>query len=90
MDAGYPNCYFGFLGKNMSFNSSQVDTLKMISLEKILLETELPYLMLGNGIRVNIPPIQGEVADLVATLKVTPDSVVLSACINNSFDLFGL
>jgi TatD DNase family protein len=67
----FPNCYFGFTASVAWFRPEQVRALKAISLRRLLLETDSPYLAPGRGdkTRINTPIYIGDVAGEVASRK---------------------
>ena len=65
----FPNCYFGFTGLARSFAPDQRAAVRMIPEDRILLETDSPYLRTSWGARVNTPAFIGEVADVIAEIR---------------------
>lgn len=60
----YPHTYFGFTGLAKTFDTTQIEALKSVPLDKLLIETDSPYLSVHSGI--NTPAHIGEVASVVA------------------------
>jgi len=65
----FPNCYFGFTFSVDFFSGDQVQGLKKVPLERILLETDSPYLSPRGRSCVNTPMFLGDVGLLVARRK---------------------
>lgn len=62
----FSNVYFGFTGAVENFSSDQIAGLQSVPLNRILLETDSPYMRPGGG-SINTPAFIGDVASLVAS-----------------------
>ncbi|KAK3083947.1 hypothetical protein FSP39_005799 [Pinctada imbricata] len=61
----FPNSYFGVTAAVRSFGREQVEGLREIPINRLLLETDAPYFPLGNS-EFSTPAYIGEVAAFVA------------------------
>jgi len=78
----FPNCYFGFTASVDFFSTAQVQGLKSVPMERILLETDSPYLCPRGRKQVNTPIFIGDVGLLVARRKM----VSLPDLMRNAFE----
>jgi Tat protein secretion system quality control protein TatD with DNase activity len=60
----YPNVYFGFTGLVRTFDQQQVEALRSVPRDRILIETDSPYLSVKS--MLNTPAHIGEIAGVVA------------------------
>ena len=65
----FPNTYFGFTARVTSFNWEQREGLRAVPLNRLLLETDSPYMPVDRDNRVNIPAYIGDVAEVVAQVR---------------------
>ena len=65
----FTKVYFGFTALVKKFTSIQLDGVRAIPLDRILLETDSPYLPPREDLYVNTPNYIGEVAELVAGIR---------------------
>ena len=65
----FPNCFFSFSGLSKSFSKEQIEALRSVPDNRILVETDSPYLPVQSGVGCNFPGRLGEVVQLVARLK---------------------
>lgn len=65
----FPNCYFSFSGIIQKFNSEQIEALQKVPLDRLLLETDSPYLPIRKEIKCNFPSYIGEIAQRVAFIR---------------------
>ena len=61
-----PNCHFGFTGRVASYSQEQLIGLKAVPMNRILLETDSPYMLVNKNLEANTPAYIGDVAHLVA------------------------
>ena len=84
----FPNCYFGFTGLVLKFKPPQKDGLKAVPMNRLLVETDSPYLSPIPTVTVNTPAYLGEVAYLVAQIRGEALSIVLSCTEANARHLY--
>ena len=60
------NCHFGFTAKVSSFNNPQIEALRAFPYDRILLETDSPYMPVNRHHRTNIPAYLDDIARMVA------------------------
>nr|XP_022307697.1 flocculation protein FLO11-like [Crassostrea virginica] len=82
----YPNTYFGISGLARSFDARQIEALKTIPMDRLLLETDSPYLSVNNPI--NSPACIGDIANLVASKMGKPLEEILSRSVENGVRLY--
>jgi TatD DNase family protein len=82
----YPNTYFGFTGLAKTFDSVQIAALNTVPRDKLLIETDSPYLSVHSGI--NTPAHIGEVASVIAGHLGLSVGEVLSISLQNGLDLY--
>ena len=68
----FPNCYFSFSGLIQKFNQEQLIALKEVPSNRLLLETDSPYLPIRKEIKCNFPGYLGETAQKAATIRNEP------------------
>jgi TatD DNase family protein len=84
----FPNTYFGFTILASSFAQTQINALKSVPKDRLLVETDAPYVA-PNGTRVNSPVYLGEVIEVVARHRHNRlEDVCRQTCIN-AFAVFG-
>ena len=84
----FPNTYFGFTFLASSFAQTQINALKSVPRDRLLVETDAPYIA-PNGIRINSPVYLGEVLEVVARHRHERlEDVCRQTCIN-AFAVFG-
>ena len=64
----FPNTYFGFPSRVTSFNQEQRDGVRTVPEDRILLETDAPYMPTHRNVQVNTPAYIGDVAESVAQI----------------------
>ncbi len=79
----YPNCYVGFTGLVQRFDRMQRDTLKQVRADRLLVETDSPYLPMMKDLIRTTPAYIGEVASLVARIRMEPLTYVLKVTREN-------
>ena len=65
----FPNTYFSLSGLIRFFNTEKTEALKAIPIERLLLETDAPYLPIRKNIHHNSPVYLGELMERVAALR---------------------
>ena len=84
----FPHCFASFSGLVRTFNPGQVQALRVCPLERLLIETDSPYLTVRPEVRINTPQHLGEVALLVAQLRNEPFERVVTATRRNGLHLY--
>jgi TatD DNase family protein len=65
--AVFPHCYFSFAGKPVAgFLEPQLKGLRAVPGDRLLLETDSPYLSCSDGVSINTPSRIGDVARVVS------------------------
>ena len=85
----FPNTYFGVTAAARSFDQKQVDGLRAIPPNKLLLETDAPYFPLGKA-KVSTPAYLGDVAAIVAIHVDMHPPEVMRTTLQNARTLYGL
>ena len=62
----FPNCHFGFTAKVSLFNDPQIEGLRTVPNDRILLETDSPYMPVSRHHGTNTPAYLGDIARMVA------------------------
>uniref|UniRef100_A0A8W8KII9 Uncharacterized protein n=1 Tax=Magallana gigas TaxID=29159 RepID=A0A8W8KII9_MAGGI len=62
----FSHVYFGFTGAVETFSTDQIDGLRAVPMNRMLLETDSPYMKPGGGY-INTPAFIGDVATVVAS-----------------------
>ncbi len=86
--AAFPNCYFGFTGKVARFCRGQKEALQRVPADRLVIETDAPYMPMLPGLRNSSPAYIGEVARLVSRVRLEPMSVVLKYTVENGRKLY--
>lgn len=84
----YSNVYFGFTGAVENFSTNQIAGLQSVPMNRILLETDSPYMRPGGG-GINTPAFIGDVASIVASKLRIPVQHLLKSTVQNSRQLYG-
>jgi len=85
----FPNCCFGYTGLVKRFNLDQRCAVAQLPLDRIIIETDSPYMEIHSGQTVNTPAYIGDVAKAVADLRMMPVAAVLQATDQNGRALYG-
>ncbi|XP_046571315.1 uncharacterized protein LOC124279539 [Haliotis rubra] len=85
----FPRAYFGFTGRVQGFKSGQVAGLRAVPGDRLLLETDSPY-MPPKGYRVNSPALLCLIGDMVAGKRGMSTKELLVATTANAAQLFAL
>ncbi len=86
--SAFPNCYFGLPGKVGKFTKGQREALTRVPADRLLIETDAPYMPMLPGLVTSSPAYIGEVGQLVATVRREPIAVVLRATLENGRRLY--
>jgi len=81
----FPNTYLGFTDRK--FSASQVQALKLVEENKLLLESDAPYFPKAHG-RVSTPGGLYQVARTVANLRGLTPEYVLGLTLENARHLY--
>ncbi|XP_070541281.1 uncharacterized protein [Ptychodera flava] len=84
----FPNCYFSFSAMVASFDCVQANALSQIPNDRILLETDSPYLMPRPGQRFNTPAYIGDVALVVVKHRSGDVQQLLQTAMANTRHLY--
>ena len=84
----FPNTYFGFTARVTSFNQEQRDGVRAVPEDRILLETDSPYMPTHRNVRVNTPAYIGDVAESVALIRGVPWRELLVTTVTNGQNLY--
>ncbi|XP_077977631.1 putative metal-dependent hydrolase YcfH [Glandiceps talaboti] len=85
----FQNCYFGFTDGVASFCAVQVEALRKIPEDCLLLETDSPYFPVPGGLKPNTPTFIGDVAVLVADRHGLKLVRLLESTVANTRRLYG-
>ncbi|XP_046544604.1 uncharacterized protein LOC124254798 [Haliotis rubra] len=85
----FPRAYFGFTGRVQGFKSDQVAGLRAVPGDRLLLETDSPY-MPPKGYRVNSPALLCLIGDMVAGKRGMSTEELLVATTANAAPLFAM
>ena len=66
------NCYFGFTARASTFNHFHLEGLRSVTHDRILVETDSPYMPVEGENHANTPAYIGDVAQLIARLRGVP------------------
>lgn len=84
----FPNVYASYSGLVRHFTEHQITGLKSVPADRLLLETDAPYLPTTGSKRDNTPHHLLEVAELVAKARAVPTAEVVNLCNKNLCRLF--
>lgn len=84
----FPSTYFGFTHLLTKFDQDQLTALRYIPEDRLLAETDSPY-MPPKGIRINSPIYIGEVTEILAALRYTDLDTMATCTTRNAVALFG-
>ena len=84
----FPHAYFGFTAIVRSFDTEQVDALKAVPSNRLLLETDSPYMPVS-GQNVNTPAFIGDVATIIARTINVEVLDILARSVRNGQSLYG-
>ena len=81
---------FGFTAKARRFDKFQEEAVRHVPDNRLLLETDSPYLSPVPGLRINTPSYLGSVADAVARIRGQSIRQVLEVSTMNARMLYWL
>lgn len=84
----YSNVYLGFTGAVETFGTDQIVGRQSIHMNRIVLETDTPYMRPGGG-GINTPAFIGDVASIVASKLRIPVRHLLKSIVQYSRQLYG-
>ena len=85
----FPGAYFGFTGNICRINMRQLEALRGVPKDRILVETDSPYLPVDRDVQINTPAFIGDVASQLAVLLRIPVTDVLIITERNGRRLYG-
>ena len=86
----FPYTSFGFTSNVQRFDKFQREAVKRIPEDRIVLETDSPYLPPVPGLRVNTPAYLGHVAKSISEIRGQSLETVLKYCTANARSLYHL
>ncbi|MCG7867848.1 MAG: TatD family hydrolase, partial [Candidatus Thiodiazotropha taylori] len=84
----FPNCHFGFTARVSTFSGDQLEGLKSVPIDRILLETDSPYMPVSRELKANTPVYIGDVAQIVAKKRGILTEELLAATLQNGWQLY--
>lgn len=84
----FPCTYFGVTAVMKFYNEEQLKAIRGIPENRLLIETDSPYLGLNSGNKCNTPAYIGEVAEVVATARKVSVSHILEITLQNGRRLY--
>ena len=84
----FPDCHFGVTGKVVHFNREQREALCKIPLDRLLVETDAPYMPMLHGLRTTSPAYIGDVAAAVSRVRGDSIDAILLATEANGRRLY--
>nr|XP_054753077.1 uncharacterized protein LOC129258866 [Lytechinus pictus] len=85
----YPECYFGFSSSSEHFGLSQQEALKLVPHNRLLLESNAPFLPIDLTAKSNSPAYIGEIAQVLAEYQHRNLESVLRSTTDNAICLYG-
>lgn len=85
----FSHVHFGFTGAVESFHTDQLDGLHAVPMNRMLLETDSPYMKPGGG-HINTPAFIGDVATIVASKLQMSVRYLLKETVKNCRKLYAL
>ncbi|XP_041479113.1 uncharacterized protein LOC121426781 [Lytechinus variegatus] len=86
--SNFPKCYVSFSGLLRVFTSDQLSALRHCPSERLLIETDSPYLPLRTNVGVNTPNNIGDIAAAVAEIRNVPLMEILQRTSRNGRILY--
>nr|XP_054752878.1 3'-5' ssDNA/RNA exonuclease TatD-like [Lytechinus pictus] len=86
--SAFPECRFGVTGTVLGFSETQKDGVLRIPDDRLLLETDSPYLALHGLKRPNSPMYIGDIAREVARIRRDTTEYILRRTRENAFRLY--
>lgn len=84
----FPNTHFGFTGITRHFSREQKEGLKAVPLNRLLLETDSPYLHPVSSKYFNTPAFLGDVGMLVANARAEAHGTIMAHAFENTKRLY--
>lgn len=84
----FPNCHFGFTARVSSFNQQQIGGLQAVPSDRILVETDSPYMPVDKRNQFNTPSYIGDVAQAVSRLRGDSVEHLLAVTVTNGQRLY--
>ncbi|XP_063955190.1 uncharacterized protein LOC135154056 [Lytechinus pictus] len=81
--SNFPKCYVSFSGLLRVFTSDQLSALRHCPSERLLIETDSPYLPLRTNVGVNTPNYIGDIAAAIAEIRNVPLKEILQRTSRN-------
>ncbi|MES9884279.1 MAG: TatD family hydrolase [Sedimenticola sp.] len=86
--AAFRNCHFGFTGMVGRFRKGQKEALRRVPADRLLLESDAPYMPMLPGLCHSSPAYIGDIAQMVAQIRTEPVSLTLSSTLANGRRLY--
>ena len=86
----FPASYFGVAGLAEDFDHLQCEAVWRIPPDRLLLETDSPYLRVWDRAQIQTPAYLGEVAEVVARIRGEPIRQILETTASNARELYRL
>ena len=80
----FPNCFYSFSGLTAKFSPEQTEALRQVPSDRLLVETDAPYLAVRRTVGCNFPSYLGELVQLIARLRGTDEGSLASLTIQNA------
>ena len=84
----FSNCHFCFTGRVSTFWEDQLESLKSVPINRILLETDSPYMAVNRALKANTPLYIGDVAQVVARKRGLSTKELLAVTLENGLQLY--
>ena len=84
----FPNTYFGYTGKVTEFGRHQTLALQSVPEDRLLIETDGPYLCRNGSSRINLPQYIGKIGMLVANMRGSSLEHLLKVTTDNTRRLY--
>ncbi len=84
----FPNTYFSFSGMVQRFAPDQLETLSLVPVDRMLVETDSPYLALKSSGRRNSPLYIGDIVEQIASVRGVDPELLASQTTRNGRDFF--
>ncbi|XP_063951375.1 putative deoxyribonuclease TATDN2 [Lytechinus pictus] len=88
--AAFPYCYFGIAGMAAYFTTEQIQGLRAVPADRLILETDAPHLPPRPDMTVTSPESLGDVGAVVANLRGQPLATIMAQATYNAKLLYGL
>ncbi|KAL4222255.1 putative deoxyribonuclease tatdn2 [Mactra antiquata] len=85
----FPNCYFGFSGRIMSFDKYQIAALQQVPLNRLLLETDAPYFRPAAA-KASTPAFLGDIGEAVSQYRGMTLRALMQLTTGNGKNLYSL